>query len=174
MRDEPTPNEAKARATAPDSPALRLWIILSRAYHAVEAHARADFSRQGLTPGEFGALEALYHLGPLSLGTLQEKILVSSGGITWVADRLEERGLLVRSPSPTDRRVTLVRLAPDGRALMDRIFPMHREVLERALGGMPESEMSTLADALRRLGHHAAALDLPSPEHTETQGAEPT
>jgi MarR family transcriptional regulator, 2-MHQ and catechol-resistance regulon repressor len=50
-------------APIPDSRALRLWVVLSRAHAAIEAHARADFNRRGLSPGEFGALEVLYHKG---------------------------------------------------------------------------------------------------------------
>jgi hypothetical protein len=72
----------------PDSPALKLWIVLSRAYHALEVLVKADVARYGLTPTEFGALEALYHKGPLLLGSVQQKILVSSGGVTYVIDRL--------------------------------------------------------------------------------------
>jgi MarR family transcriptional regulator, 2-MHQ and catechol-resistance regulon repressor len=148
-------------APIPDSRALRLWVVLSRAHAAIEAHARADFNRRGLSPGEFGALEVLHHKGPLLLGELQRKILVSSGGITYVIDRLEEKGLVSRKPSPTDRRASFAELTVQGRALMEELFPLHQAVIERAMSGLPDAEKEDLAEALKRIGRHAARLDLP-------------
>src|SRR3712207_3630263 len=84
--------------------ALRLWIALARAHNAVQAHAAADVARHGLTISEFAVLEVLYHKGPLLLGEVQRRILVSSGGITYLVDRLEKRGLVERRDCPGDRR----------------------------------------------------------------------
>jgi MarR family 2-MHQ and catechol resistance regulon transcriptional repressor len=154
-------NEAETMPPAPipDSRALKLWVILSRAHAAVEAHARADFNRRGLSPGEFGALEVLYHRGPLLLGELQRKILVSSGGITYVIDRLAEKGLVTRKPSPSDRRASYAELTVAGVELMACIFPLHQAVIERAMSGVSDREMEVLAEALKRLGREAAALE---------------
>lgn len=150
---------ATKAAPIPDSKALKLWVVLSRAHAAVEAHARADFGRRGLSPGEFGALEVLHHKGPLLLGELQRKILVSSGGITYVIDRLAEKGLVTRKPSPTDRRASFVELTDEGSELMERIFPLHQKVIERAMSGLPDTEKDALIAALKRLGREAAALE---------------
>jgi MarR family 2-MHQ and catechol resistance regulon transcriptional repressor len=66
---------------------LELWVVLARAYEAVRRHSVADIARHELTPGEFGVLEALYHGEPLLLGELQQKVLVSSGGVTFLVER---------------------------------------------------------------------------------------
>ncbi len=155
----PTPSTAPA--PIPDSRPLRLWVVLSRAFAAVEAHARADFARHGFSPGEFGALEVLYHKGPLTLGELQRKILVSSGGTTWVIDRLEEKELVVRKPLPSDRRATVVELTPRGREAMTRIFPLHQAVIEAAMEGVAPDEIEALLPLLRKLGKGAAAREKP-------------
>ncbi len=73
--------------------ALKLFVVLSRAHNAVAAHAQADIARHGLTLMEFGIMEALHHRGPLLLGELQKKILVTSGGVTYLLDRLAAKGL---------------------------------------------------------------------------------
>jgi MarR family transcriptional regulator, 2-MHQ and catechol-resistance regulon repressor len=145
-------------APIPESRALRLWVVLSRAFSAVESHARADFARHGLTPAEFGALEVLHHKGPLLLGEVQKKILVSSGGTTYVIDRLARRGLVVRKRSASDRRASFVELTSDGSTLMEKIFPVHEQVIERALSGIPDDEKDALARMLKQLGHEAARL----------------
>lgn len=48
--------------TAQRDPSLELFIVLSRAYAWVNAHAVRDIRRTGLNPTEFGILEVLYHL----------------------------------------------------------------------------------------------------------------
>lgn len=146
-----------------ESPALKLWVVLSRAYAAVAEHDRRDVARHDLTPGEFGVLEALYHKGPLLLGELRQKVLVSSGGVTYLVDRLEERGLAERRPCPEDRRATYAALTPAGESLIARIFPTHARHLERALSGLSEEEKERAIDLLKKLGHRAAELE-PRPE----------
>src|SRR5207245_6761434 len=50
-------------ATIPRDPALRLWVVLARAFDAVERHSRASIARFDLGTTEFGVLEVLYHKG---------------------------------------------------------------------------------------------------------------
>lgn len=140
------------------NPALRLWVVLARAHNAVAAHDRASSARHGLTPGEFAVLEALYHGGPLLLSEVQKKILVSSGGITYLVDRLEVRGLVVRRPCPADRRATYAELTGEGESLMEGIFPRHAACLEHALSGLEEEEKEAAIALLRKLGRRAAEL----------------
>lgn len=136
--------------------ALKLWVVLSRAHAAVEAHARADMARHGLSGAEFGALEALYHRGPMLLGEVKQKILVSSGGITYVIDRLAEKGLVERRACPGDRRASFAALTPAGESLMQRIFPEHARRLEEVLSTLGPEEQETAIALLRTLGRSAA------------------
>lgn len=136
--------------------ALKLWIVLSRAHRAIEDHARLQVARHDLTLPEFGVLEALLHKGPLLLGELQRKILVSSGGITYVVDRLEAKGLVERRPCPDDRRARFVALTASGTRLIETVFPEHAETLDLAMRGLGESEQRALGEKLRTLGTYAA------------------
>jgi len=145
----------------PTATALKLWVVLARANAAIAAHAVADMARHGLTPAEFGLLEALYHKGPMLLGDVQRRILVSSGGTTFLVDRLEKRGLLERRPCESDRRARYAALTAAGRALMDEIFPGHAEAIRRAMSGLGLADQREATDLLRVLGHEAAALSLP-------------
>lgn len=138
--------------------ALELWVVMARCCNAVACRAGEDVARHGLTPGEFGVLEALYHRGPLLLGELQRKVLVSSGGVTYLVDRLAERGLVERRDCPSDRRARYAALTDQGRDLIERIFPEHAAILARALGGVGPEEQRRLAGQLRKVGLHAASL----------------
>ena len=138
------------------SPALRLWIRLARAFRAIEEAAARDVARHGLTLAEFGMLEAIHHLGPMPLGEIQRKILVSSGGVTYVADSLEKRGLIRRDTSDSDRRVRIAVLTEQGEELIQSIFPEHGRMLEETMSGLDPDEQEEAASLIRRLGLRAA------------------
>lgn len=148
----------------PTATALKLYVVLTRAAAAVHAHARADIASHGLTEGEFAILEALYHKGQLLLGEVQREVLVSSGGVTFLIDKLEERGLVARALCETDRRARYAVLTADGRRLMERIFPTHAAVVRRAMGGLGVTDQRRAIELLRELGISAAALSLADPE----------
>ena len=139
--------------------ALKLWVVLSRAHSAVQAHSLADIARHDISPGEFAVLEVLHHKGPLLLGEVQRKILVTSGGVTYLVDRLEAKGLAERRKCATDRRAYYAALTPAGEALIAEIFPAHAQAVRRALGGLDEAEKDEAIRLLRELGRYAAALD---------------
>lgn len=142
--------------------ALRLWVIMSRAQSAVTTQAAAHVSQHGLTLAEFGILEALYHRGPMLLGEVQKRILVSSGGITFLVDRLTAKGLVERRSCEYDRRARYAALTPKGTALVAEIFPSHAAVIARAMSAIGTEEQIEVGDQLRRLGRAAAMLPLPT------------
>lgn len=141
---------------------LKLMTVLSRAHTAVHERAREDMARHGLTQTEFAVLEALYHKGPLLHGEIRDKILVSSGGITYLVDRLEDRGLLGRRECPGDRRARYVFLTEAGIELMDRIFPEHARALAVAFQALDEEDQERLTDLLRTLGRGAMEVAAPA------------
>ena len=155
----PAPRKAPT-LDASEASALRLWVILSRAHEAIARHAEADVARHGLTIAEFGILEALYHVGPMLLGELQRRILVSSGGVTYLVDRLHERGLVERQPCPNDRRARYAALTTEGKRLLARIFPGHARAIEHAMSGLTRADRERAAVLLKSLGRAAESLPL--------------
>lgn len=143
--------------------ALRLWVALARAHNAVAAQAQADAARHGLTLAEFGVLEALHHRGPMLLGEVQRRILVSSGGITYLVDRLEKRGLVERRDCPEDRRARFAALTSEGEAFMARVFPEHAARIKAALSGLGKKEkreaLRLLREVIRSAGGGADAAE---------------
>ena len=136
--------------------ALKLWVVLARAYAAVAERAARDVARHDLTLAEFAVMEALYHKGPLLLGEVQKKILVSSGGVTYLVDRLEQRGLVERQPCAEDRRARYAALTADGQSFMDRIFPEHGECIADVAGVLTLEQQKEVTRLLKHLGRHAA------------------
>jgi MarR family transcriptional regulator, 2-MHQ and catechol-resistance regulon repressor len=152
---------ASTGATEGQERALRLWVVLSRARESLVEHLHADVARHGLTLMEFGILEVLYHKGPLLLGEVQRRILVSSGGVTYLVDRLERKGLVERRACQDDRRARYAALTPEGEELIGRVFPEHAAYIEELTSELTAEEQATLHSLLRRLGLAAAARPRP-------------
>ena len=155
---------SRSRPADPDvSPAerdaLKLWVVLSRTYAAIGVHAAADVARHGLTLAEFGVLEALHHKGRMLLGEVQRSLLVSSGGVTYLVDRLEQRGLVRRDRCPEDRRARYAVLTEAGRAFVEEAFPRHAATLHAVMRGLTPEEQRGVTALLRTLGTTAAATN---------------
>jgi MarR family 2-MHQ and catechol resistance regulon transcriptional repressor len=152
----------RSPASSPPDVALRLWVVLARAFDAVEHHSRASIARFGIGTTEFGVLEVLYHKGELPVCEVQRRILVESSSTTYVVDKLCERGLVRRRPSQADRRVTLLALTAAGRRLIQRIFPSHADAMRHAVAALPPREQARAVRLLRALGLGAAARRKPT------------
>jgi MarR family 2-MHQ and catechol resistance regulon transcriptional repressor len=151
----------RSKAAQDSTPALKAWVVLARAYLAISRHVTADVARYDLTASEFGILEALYHKGPLLLGDLQKKILVTSGGVTYLVDRLAAKGLITRESFPGDKRSRFAVLTPDGSSLIKQIFPGHAKRLAKVLGALTPKEQKRLTGLLRTLGKGAERESMP-------------
>ena len=114
----------------------------------------AAFARQQLESWEFDVLSALRRAGrphQLSPGQLVTETLVTSGTMTNRVDRLEQRGLVRRSPDPGDRRGVKVRLTKAGRETVDAALSDLLAHERDLLGELTDEERATLAAMLRRL-----------------------
>lgn len=136
--------------------ALRLWIALARCYSTMSRLVAGKVADYGLTTPQFGVLEALYHLGPLPLGELAEKLLVTGGNITYVMDRLGEQGLVERIRSKEDRRVVLACLTTEGQELVSDVWPDHAVFVRDTMAALDTDEQDRLRELLKKLGKSLA------------------
>jgi len=132
--------------------ALDAYVKLARAAAAVEAAVHRPLARAGLTISQFGVLEALLHLGPMSQGALARKILKSPANLTTVLDNLGRRDLIRRRRDVGDRRIVLVQLTDAGEALVASLFPDHARRVEQAFEALDPDELDTLGRLCRELG----------------------
>jgi MarR family transcriptional regulator, 2-MHQ and catechol-resistance regulon repressor len=132
--------------------ALNAYITLLRAAETVQARAADQIRSLGLTLPQFGVLESLLHLGPLSQTRIGEKWLRSAGNVTLVVDNLERRGWVRRRPLPADRRTVVVSLTSRGRARIRKVFPDHADLVARIFRGLAPREQEQLHRLCRKLG----------------------
>lgn len=131
---------------------LKLFIVLSRASKVIAEEAHQLIEQYGLNPTEFGVLELLYHRGHQPIQKIGQKILLRSGSMTYVVNRLEERGLLKRILCEQDKRVTHISITEKGRELIESIFPEHTENIKSIMSGLNAEEQEMAITLLRKLG----------------------
>lgn len=144
-------NPARRYGTRTDL-ALALWVKLARAYWTFAHHSHKDIERYGLTPPQFAVIEALGHLGRLTLGDLSKKRLVTGGCMTLIVDNLEKEGLVGRDRSTKDRRIVYVQLTAKGTRLFRSIFPPHAERITQLASVLSEKEQVQLSGLLKKIG----------------------
>ena len=134
---------------------LQVLSRVSRLARHLDLARRAAFAEHDLDTWEFDVLSALRRAGApyaLSPGRLVAQTLVTSGTMTNRIDRLEQRGMVARSPDPTDRRGVVVSLTADGPGARRR--GDGRPARARARAARPSSTPTSqdqLAAALRTL-----------------------
>lgn len=138
-------NEAEIRA-------LEAYIKLSRSLHAVKSRIEQHNTVQGLSESQFGALEALYHVGPLTQKEIAEKLLFSKSNIVAVIDALEKAQLAKRQRDTRDRRVINVHITPKGSKLIEEIIPGHAAAITEEFSCLTAEEQTELSRLCRKLG----------------------
>jgi MarR family 2-MHQ and catechol resistance regulon transcriptional repressor len=132
--------------------ALDTMIKLTRATNTLMARLARRSTQGDLTESQFGTLEALYHLGPMSQTEICGKLLKSSGNTTLVVDNLEKHGLVQRQRDEHDRRVVMVQLTEAGNELIAGLFPAHAAAVAEELSVLTDDEQRQLGDLCRKLG----------------------
>jgi MarR family 2-MHQ and catechol resistance regulon transcriptional repressor len=137
--------------------ALKLFIVLSKANRSIANRVEEDIRSHELNPTEFAVLELLYHKGEQPIQQIGKKVLLASGSITYVVDKLEKKDYLIRKPCPNDRRVTYAKITDSGKKLMDHIFPQHEKAIQEIFSVLSIDEKNIMIDLLKKLGHDAEA-----------------
>lgn len=131
---------------------LKLFIVLSRAHKAITEQTNHFFQAHGINPTEFAVLELLYHKGKQPLQKIGGKILLASGSITYVIDKLEKRGFITRVNCPTDRRVTYAEISEAGNEFMGKIFPEHEKNIHELTNVLSNEEKDEAIELMKKLG----------------------
>ena len=131
--------------------AMRLYIALTRTYKAVLEKDQRNIRGYGLNASEFGVLELLYNKGPHPLQQIGGKILITSGTITYVIDKLVKKGLLTRRPCDMDRRIIYAELTEAGKHRMDEILPNHYKTLAESFSSLNSEEKEQAIGLLKKI-----------------------
>lgn len=132
--------------------ALNTFIKLTRAAESVNNRLKNLLSKEGLTVGQFGILESLFHLGPLCQKDLAKKLLKSGGNVTMVIDNLEKQGLVFRKRGEIDRRFFSIHLTNEGKTLIQKIFPRQLRAITDEMNILSDVEQIEFQKMCKKIG----------------------
>lgn len=130
---------------------LNTFVGLNRTLDHLMKIVKTDVQRYGLNVTEFAVMELLYNKGDQPIQRIGNRVLIASSSITYVVDKLEEKGCVVRQRNEKDKRVTNASLTDKGRSMMDEIFPDHASTLESTFLVLTDEEITVLQTALKKL-----------------------
>lgn len=130
---------------------LKLVIAMARSYNNTFGKIEKNIKSFDLTSSEFGVLEFLYHKGDQPVQEIAKKILVTSGTITYVINKLIEKEYVVRKQCSKDKRIFYIHLTKKGEKKIANIFPDHEKFLDELFKGLADAEKNLLIEKLRKL-----------------------
>ena len=139
--------------------ALTTWIKLARANNSVFNNIKPSMVKHNLTKTQFGVLEALLHLGPMSQNKIAKKLLMSGGNIVKVIDNLEIDGLVRREINKADRRAHKIVLTDMGDQIINSLFSNHVKSIVETFSILNKDEQIELSRLCKKLGMGLNTID---------------
>ncbi len=132
------------------------FLVLMQTSKAIQERIRMEMMKNKLNITEFSVLESLYQRGKQTIQQIGQSILISSGSMTYVIDKLEKKGLLKRNACPNDRRAIHVTLTDDGEDLMAKMMPEHEELVDYMFGSLNDDETERIVKLLNKVSKRVA------------------
>ncbi len=147
-------------------------INLRKIIRSMDLHSRKLRREHDLTSPQLVLLREIVRNERIAMGALARQVSLSSATVTGIVDRLEERGLVTRSRTGTDRRQILLASTPEGQRVMAQAPTLFQERFVDALSGLRQWEQAQILASLARLAEMmerdglppAAAAPPPLPE----------
>jgi len=131
---------------------LRLWLRLLTCTTLIEGEVRRRLRDEfDVTLPRFDLMAQLDKAqNGMTLGELSQRMMVSNGNVTGLAERLVDQGLLDRRAAPNDRRAQIVNLTADGRRAFRAMARAHESWIAEIFGGLEPKEVETLMTLLAK------------------------
>jgi DNA-binding MarR family transcriptional regulator len=145
------------RAVDDERPDATIRASLNRKALASARHRAALGRLLGLAEHDVLAAQHLARAGSLTPTQLGALLELTSGGVTTLVQRLERHGHVTRSPHPTDRRSTLLRLTAEFEQTAGELFAPLVDDIERAVEALSERDRAVVARFLAEVAHAGEA-----------------
>lgn len=161
----PTPGDAAAD-TAPDTGALddaalgdwsrtdlheRPGVLIRRMHQIHMALFSHECAGEGITPVQYSVLTALYHMGPSEQIAVSRAVGLDRTSTADVMRRLEQRKLVRRRVSATDRRSKITSLTDVGQTLLTRIEASAARAHARTIAPLTPAEQDQLMTHMKKI-----------------------
>ena len=127
--------------------------LTDKAFRELLPMVPKEWLRLDLTMPQLKAVFLLFIGGPSRMSEIATALDVSLATATGVADRLVERGILLREGHPEDRRVVICRLSEKGERLISGLWQLSRERAAELMSSLPSSKLQLMTESLKALLH---------------------
>lgn len=135
-------------------------ISLRRILKVVEANSRSLARDTSLTPSQLVVLKELSGRSSAQPGELARAAGLKQATISILLDKLQARGLILRSRGDADRRTVMVQITPDGRRTLSGAPDLLQAEFGTRFAQLPDWEQAYINAALARLVSLLGAADI--------------
>ena len=136
-----------------------LIVYLNRELHSGSLD---EWRSLGMTIPQIKTLVVLQHKGPMRMGEIANFLGSTLSATTSIVDRLVDKMLIERDADPSDRRVVICKLTPQGEVEISELWSIGRERAAQVVDRMNVEEMATLVSALEMLRGTLDGMNAPS------------
>jgi DNA-binding MarR family transcriptional regulator len=128
----------------------RLIYLVFTAQQKLKTYLNNTLSSEGVTvtPAQAAILFMLREKDGQSMSELSQVLSMDNSTVTGLVDRLQRSGLVTRRANPDDRRISLIRITPQGVEEIKKAKPVITRVNERIKTGLSEQEINTFKGIL--------------------------
>ncbi len=143
----------ESRVQSEDHQSIRLWLRLLTCTNMIEQRLRARLREEFATTLPRFDFMAQLERAPdgLTMGELSQRMMVSGGNVSGIANQLEGEGFIDRSPVPDNRRTLCVTLTEKGRRRFADMAAAHEGWVVEMLGDLSQSEHQQIMKHLGQL-----------------------
>lgn len=109
-----------------------------------------NISKFGLNLTDFSVLDLLFQKGEQTTQKIGEKMLITSGSITYIVNKLEKMELICRNKSETDKRITYIKLTKKGRETIFELLPLQIEKINEIFSDFSREDLVNLNHLLKK------------------------
>jgi len=146
---------------------MKVFDNLRRIFQAINEYSKAAERSTGLTGPQLWALKLMAEEPVMRVSGLAEKMYLRPPTVVGILDRLEKKGLVVRTHSTKDRRVVEVSLTELGESLLAKAPEVVQTVLMKGLKELSDEQFACVDEGMRLMVKVLCADHLvPQPLHS--------
>ena len=154
-------SDVRTPPRAPD-PATSLRVSVARIYRALRVNT--DWN---ITPSQGSALARIEQCEPVRLGVLATMEGISAASMSRIIESLEAQDVVTRVPDPLDGRVSMVKISPTGKKLIQEYRSASTRAIETALKTLSRDEQTALRGSLPILEKLSEVLQVGARVHEQ-------
>ncbi|HOI17269.1 MAG TPA: MarR family transcriptional regulator [Geobacteraceae bacterium] len=135
---------------------------LRRVFQVVHSHSKKAERETGLTGPQLWAIKVIADFAPIRVSDLAERMYLHPATTVGILDRLEKKGLIVRSRSLKDRRGVEVALTAAGRDVVSNAPEVAQGLLVAGLERLSPRRLKSLDSGLALMVDILGAQELPA------------